>query len=35
MRLECGGAAVASGELRTRRSAAIRIKTRGQGDAAE
>jgi hypothetical protein len=35
MRLECGGAAVASGELRMRRSAAIRIKTRGQGDAVE
>jgi hypothetical protein len=35
MQLECGGAAVASGELRMRRSAAIRTKTGGQGDAVE
>jgi hypothetical protein len=35
MRLECGGAAVALGELHTRRSAAIRTNTGGQGDAIE
>jgi hypothetical protein len=30
-----GGAAVASGELRTRRSAVIRTKIGGQGDASK